>query len=76
MIARISSEKKRLEIITYGTEGDPDLLIDRIFLGARESKARLVFRGRVWGELELAIPGRHNLRNAAAAAAMGSELGA
>jgi len=76
LIARISIEKKRLEIITYGTEGDPDLLIDRIFLGARDSKARLVFRGRVWGELELAIPGRHNLLNAAAAAAMGSDLGA
>jgi UDP-N-acetylmuramate--alanine ligase len=63
-------------LITYGTIGDPDLLIDRIYLGARESKARLVFRGRVWGELELMIPGRHNLLNAAAAIAMGHQLGA
>lgn len=65
-----------LNLVTYGTTGDPDLLIDRIYLGARESKARLVFRGRVWGELELVIPGRHNLLNAAAAIAMGHQLGA
>ena len=68
--------KSNLEVLTYGTTGDPDLLIDRIFLGARESKARLVFRGKVWGELELVIPGRHNLLNAAAAIAMGHQLGA
>ena len=65
-----------LNLITYGTEGDPDLLLDRIHLGQRGSRARLVFRGRIWGELELVIPGRHNLLNAAAAIAMGHELGA
>lgn len=76
LLSRVKGVKDSLEILTYGSEGDPDLLIDRIFLGARQSKARLVFRGRVWGELELAIPGRHNLLNAAAAVAMGGELGA
>ncbi len=70
------AKKSNLNLITYGTTGDPDLLIDRIYLGAKESKARLVFRGRVWGELELVIPGRHNLLNAAAAIAMGNQLGA
>lgn len=66
----------KLEVLTYGISGDPDLLIDRIYLGARESKARLVFHGKVWGELELVIPGRHNLLNAAAAIAIGHLLGA
>lgn len=74
LLGKVAREK--LDVVTYGTEGDPDLLIDRIYLGARESGARLVFRGRVWGELALAIPGRHNLLNAAAAVAMGERLGA
>lgn len=74
LIERVKSST--LNLLTYGTMGDPDLLIDRIYLGARESKARLVFRGRVWGDLELVIPGRHNLLNAAAAIAMGHQLGA
>lgn len=64
------------EVITYGTSEDSDLRIDRIFLGAKEATARLVFHGRVWGELRLAIPGRHNLFNATAAVAMGHLLGA
>ena len=76
MLESLKNKKNELEIITYGTEGDPDLLVDRIFLGSRESKARLVYHGRVWGELELAIPGRHNLLNAAAAISMGEKLGA
>jgi UDP-N-acetylmuramate--alanine ligase len=76
LLERFDNSQNRLEIITYGTQGDADLLIDRIHLGARGSKARLVFRGRVWGELELAIPGRHNLLNAAGALAMGEQLGA
>lgn len=75
-IARDKQIIEKLNVVTYGTEGDPDLFIDRIHLGARESRARLVFRGRVWGELALAIPGRHNLLNAAAAVAMGEQLGA
>ena len=74
LLKKIGNSK--LEILTYGTSGDPDLLLDRIYLGPRDSKARLVFRGKVWGELELVIPGRHNLLNAAAAIAMGHQLGA
>lgn len=74
LLEKVRSSK--LNLLTYGTSGDPDLLIDRIYLGARESKARLVFRGRVWGEMELVIPGRHNLLNATAAIAMGHQLGA
>ena len=76
LLGRLDQASNQLEIVTYGTEGDPDLFIDRIYLGSRESSARLVFRGRVWGDLQLSIPGRHNLLNAAAAIAMGERLGA
>ena len=76
LLERSSGALKSLEVTTYGTKSDPDLLLDRIFLGPRDSKARLVLRGRVLGELNLAIPGAHNLLNAAAAIAMGEQLGA
>jgi UDP-N-acetylmuramate--alanine ligase len=76
LLERSRGALNSLEVTTYGTGGDPHLLLDRIFLGPRESKARLVLRGRVLGELNLAIPGAHNLLNAAAAIAMGEQLGA
>jgi UDP-N-acetylmuramate--alanine ligase len=76
LLERSRGALNSLEVTTYGTGGDPNLLLDRIFLGPRESKARLVLRGRVLGELNLAIPGAHNLLNAAAAIAMGEQLGA
>ena len=76
LLDRSSEALNSLEVTTYGTQGDPDLLLDRIFLGPRDSKARLVLKGRVLGELNLTIPGAHNLLNAAAAIAMGEQLGA
>lgn len=67
---------RALKVITYGTQGSPNLALDRIHLAPKSSTARLTFNGRVLGELKLAIPGRHNLLNAAAAIAAGMELGA
>lgn len=69
-------QSRPVELVTYGTSEESDIVIDRIFLGAREASARLIFRGRVWGELQISIPGRHNLLNATAAIAMGQLLGA
>lgn len=74
LLQRISGSD--LKIVTYGTEADPNLLLDRIHLAPTTSSARLTFNGRVLGEMKLAIPGRHNLLNAAAAMAAGIELGA
>lgn len=74
LLQRISGSD--LKIVTYGTEADPNLLLDRIHLAPTTSSARLTFNGRVLGEMKLAIPGRHNLLNAAAAVAAGIELGA
>lgn len=65
-----------ISIITYGESADADLVIDRVHLAARSARARATLRGSVLGELELAIPGRHNLLNAAASLAAGIELGA
>jgi UDP-N-acetylmuramate--alanine ligase len=77
LLTRINeTTRARIKIQTYGFEGDPDLLIDRVVLNPKNSIARLTVRGRVLGEMKLSVPGRHNLLNAAGALLMASEFGA
>jgi UDP-N-acetylmuramate--alanine ligase len=59
--------------ISYGTEG-VDLTLDQIALKAMGSTARVMWKGRVVGTLELQVPGHHNLLNAAGCLAMGMAL--
>jgi len=69
-------ESRGIELITYGEELDADLKLDRIHVAANNASARITWKGRILGEMELAITGRHNLFNAAAALASGLKLGA
>jgi UDP-N-acetylmuramate--alanine ligase len=58
-------------IITYGTSSQADLVISDIRLKGLESEFRLNYRGEDLGKFELPHPpGIHNVRNAAAAAAV------
>jgi UDP-N-acetylmuramate--alanine ligase len=58
-------------IITYGTSSQADLVISNIKLEGLGSEFRLTFRGEDLGLFQLAHPpGIHNVRNAAAAAAV------
>ncbi len=58
-------------VITYGTSSQADLAIIDIHLQGLESDFRLTFRGDDLGRFHLAAPpGIHNVRNAAAAAAV------
>ncbi len=58
-------------IITYGTSSQADLLISEVELRGLESEFRLTYRGDDLGKFRLpAPPGVHNVRNAAAAAAV------
>ena len=58
-------------VITYGTSSQADLVISDIELRGLESEFRLKFRGDDLGNFHLpAPPGIHNVRNAAAAAAV------
>ena len=58
-------------VITYGTSGQADLVISEVDLKGLESEFRLTFRGDDLGKFHLhAPPGIHNVRNAAAAAAV------
>jgi UDP-N-acetylmuramate--alanine ligase len=62
-------------VISYGTSGQADLVISEIQHTGLESDFRLTFRGDDLGMFHLqAPPGIHNVRNAAAAAAVGLYL--
>ncbi len=58
-------------VITYGTSSQADLVISEIELKGLESTFRLTYRGDDLGKFHLnGPPGIHNVRNAAAAAAV------
>ena len=58
-------------IITYGTSSQADLVISDIKLDGLKSEFRLTYKGDDLGTFRLChIPGVHNVRNAAAAAAV------
>ncbi len=68
-------DRRDIEIITYGT-GNCDFQLSRIFLEPNSSHARLTKNGMVLPELNLSIPGAHNVLNAVAALAVADRLGA
>jgi UDP-N-acetylmuramate--alanine ligase len=58
-------------VITYGTSSQADLVIAEVQLQGLSSRFRLIYRGDDLGEFYLpGPPGIHNVRNAAAAAAV------
>ncbi len=62
-------------VITYGSSPQADLVISGIELGGQGSEFDLTYRGEPLGRFRLpAPPGLHNVRNAAAAAAVGLYL--
>jgi len=63
-----------ISIITYG-EGDADWQLSRVNLSEGSSIGRITHNGKVLGELELKVPGHHNLLNATAALAAAHQLG-
>lgn len=61
-------------VITYGTSPQAAVRVTRVTGGHLASQFHLEFQGRDLGCFRLAIPGWHNILNAAAAAAVGLEL--
>jgi UDP-N-acetylmuramate--alanine ligase len=61
----------RRPVITYGTSSQADLIIEEVALHGPQSDFRLRYRGEDLGAFHLnSPPGIHNVRNAAAAAAV------
>jgi len=78
---RVAGRFSKGRVWRFGFEGDratPDVTLTEVELGPNGSRALLGFPGGVSQRLELAVPGRHNLRNAAGAlgavAALGGDL--
>ncbi|HUZ43579.1 MAG TPA: UDP-N-acetylmuramate--L-alanine ligase [Acidimicrobiales bacterium] len=65
----------RAGAITYGLAPSARYHVEDLALGRFDSSFRLVRDGSTVAELRLAVPGAHNAANAAAAAAMATELG-
>jgi UDP-N-acetylmuramate--alanine ligase len=62
-------------VITYGTSSQADLIISNVQMAGFESRFDLAYRGENLGQFHLtASPGMHNIRNAAAAAAVALSL--
>jgi UDP-N-acetylmuramate--alanine ligase len=55
---------------SYGTDATSDLKIDQIELTASGSRGRAIWKGTVVGIIELQVPGKHNLLNAAGTLAL------
>ena len=68
---RLANAQIACEKISYGEREGSDLYIDQINVKAMSSSARVIWKGRTVGTLELQVPGHHNLLNAAACLAMG-----
>jgi UDP-N-acetylmuramate--alanine ligase len=66
--------KIKKKIITYGLNGQADLQAVDIVHKQNTSRFTVVQEGKDLGEIELQIPGRHNVQNALAAITVGLEL--
>ncbi|MBI5473924.1 MAG: UDP-N-acetylmuramate--L-alanine ligase [Ignavibacteriae bacterium] len=67
--------KIKKKIITYGLNGQADLQAVDIRHKENTTSFLVVRDGKELGEITLQIPGKHNVQNALAAAAVGLELG-
>jgi len=67
--------KLKKKIITYGLNGQADL--QAVDIAHRQNVTRFVvlYGGKELGDVELQIPGKHNVQNALAAIAVGLEVG-
>lgn len=63
-----------LEVVTYGTTADADVRLDDLDFEGTHAKASLTYQGETV-PLQLQVPGKYNLENAAAAYAVGRLLG-
>jgi UDP-N-acetylmuramate--alanine ligase len=63
------------QTISYGVNESADLHIDHIELSPGGSIARAVWHGRAIGNMEIQVPGFHNLLNATAALSAGLVVG-
>ncbi|MCL4511510.1 MAG: UDP-N-acetylmuramate--L-alanine ligase [Bacteroidetes bacterium] len=65
----------RKKVVTYGMNAQSDLRAVNISFDATMSKFNLLRHGKDLGEINLNVPGLHNIKNSIAAIGIGLELG-
>jgi len=65
----------RKKVVTYGINAQSDLRAVNISFEANKSKFNLLRLGKDLGEINLNVPGLHNIKNSIAAIGIGLELG-
>jgi UDP-N-acetylmuramate--alanine ligase len=65
----------RKKVVTYGINAQSDLRAVNISFDANKSKFNLLRFGKDLGEINLNVPGLHNIKNSIAAIGIGLELG-
>ncbi len=73
--ARVHLPRISRRVITYGLDASAYLQAVNIQVNESVSKFDVLANGKKLGELELHVPGKHNIQNALAAIAIGLELG-
>lgn len=74
--ARLAERLPTDRTITYGIDGQPRLRAERLRAEAGGTRFEVVKDGVMVGEYRVAVPGRHNVRNALAALAVARHAGA
>ena len=72
---RTLGAKVDLPKLTYGFHEDAELTIKDLQLDGLRCRGEVVYQGQSLGQLQLNVPGRHNVSNALAAVAVGLVLG-
>ena len=73
-VRRIADRVTR-PVITYAIDADAELRAHDIRSSVMQTHFRISRRGKLWLDLTVNLPGRHNVLNATAAAAVASECG-
>lgn len=68
LLSRIS--RKDLKIITYGKDS-ADLIYSHLALKPTGAISRIAHKGKILGEIEISVPGEHNISNALAVIGVG-----
>lgn len=72
-LAKIASRGRGF--ITYGLNSPADYQINSYSLSGMRSRGVVISHGRVLGDIELRVPGKHNLSNALGCIAVGRRIG-
>jgi UDP-N-acetylmuramate--alanine ligase len=67
--------RARRRVLTYGMADAADFRLETLSSSGTESNFQVRWQGNLLGPFTLSVPGMHNLRNATAAVAIGTQLG-